>query len=174
MAATLSRDGLAGKEISALAKIEMTGRQESVCIFSMHRITLFPLSLAAMAMFALATPFALAGGPLETEMKTLKKVTKELAKLDGQYEKGADLVKQASDAIAKSRDRVPAVVGEIKDEAAQKAALEDYKKQMDALAKGYEAVGQACKDKDAAKLKEALEALDAMKKKGHEKFTKED
>ena len=140
----------------------------------MHRITLFPLSLAAMAMFALATPFAHAGGPLETEMKTLKKVTKELSRLDGQFEKGVDLAKQATDAIAKSRERVPAVVEEIKDEAEKKAALEEYKKEMDGLSKGYEAVAQACKDKDAAKLKEALDALDGMKKKGHEKFTKEE
>lgn len=140
----------------------------------MQRIPYLKLSLAALAMLTLAIPAATAGGSLESEMKTLKKVTKELSKLDGQYEKGIDLAKQATDAIAKSRERVPPVVEEIKDEAGKNAAIEDYKKQMDALAKGYEAVGQACKDKDAAKLKEALDALDGMKKKGHEKFTKDD
>lgn len=107
-------------------------------------------------------------------MKVLKKTTRELGQLEGDFAKGEALAKEATEAVNKAKEIVPEVIEKIPDAAAKAAAIQEYKSQMEALAGGYVAVGKACADKDEAKLKEALDALYAMKKKGHEKFTEED
>ncbi len=149
----------------------MTGRPDSARFGCMKPSTIFACALAALI---LTVSPASAGTDLAKEMKVLKKVTKDLGRLEGDFAKGQKLAKEAIEAVNKSKDLVPEVVGKITDEKAKAAAIEDYKKQMTALAEGYAAVEKACAEKDEAKLKEALDGLDAMKKKGHEKFTEEE
>ena len=136
------------------------------------KLILLPV-VALAALLALA-PSARAGSDLEKEMKVLKKVTRDLGRLEGDFAKGQELAKQAIEASKKSREMVPEKVADMKDELAKTAATEEYKKQMDALIEAYAVVEKACMDKDEAKLKESLDALDALKKKGHQQFTDEE
>jgi hypothetical protein len=104
----------------------------------------------------------------------LKDAMRGLGRLGEDFAKGEKLAKDAIASIEKSKTMVPKVVKEIKDEAERKTQMEEYVKQMDALAEGFKKAEAACQAKDAAKLKEAIEALNAMKKKGHEQFTDEE
>ena len=131
--------------------------------------------LAALATTLLFTPAPVrADSELDKEMKVLKDVMRGLSRLGEDFAKGEKLAKEAIASIEKSKSMVPKLVGDIKDEAERKTQQEEYVKQMEALAEGFGKVEAACQAKDAAKLKEALDALGAMKKKGHEQFTDEE
>lgn len=131
--------------------------------------------LAALAATLILTPAPVrAESQLDKEMKVLKETMKGLSRLGDDFGKGEKLAQDAIASIEKSKTMVPKVVKEIKDEAEKKTQLEEYVKQMEALAAGFGQAEAACQAKDAVKLKEALDALGAMKKKGHEKFTEED
>lgn len=131
--------------------------------------------LAALASALLFTPAPiLAESKLDEEMGVLKDAMRGLGRLGEDFAKGEKLAQDAIASIEKSKSMVPKVVKEIKDEAERKAQMDEYVKQMDALAEGFKKAEAACKAKDAAKLKEAIDALNAMKKKGHEQFTEEE
>ena len=131
--------------------------------------------LAALAATLLFTPATVrAESKLDEEMGVLKDAMRGLGRLGEDFAKGEKLAKDAIASIEKSKTMVPKVVKEIKDEAERKAQMDEYVKQMDALAEGFKKAEAACQAKDAAKLKEAIEALNAMKKKGHEQFTDEE
>lgn len=132
------------------------------------------LSLSAALVFlSIAAPVAISS-PLEKQMEVIGKATKGLKKIEGDFAKGEKLAVEALEAAKKSRDIIPTLVKDMKDEAAKAAATEDYKKQMDALIKGFEDLRDACIAKDSAKFQETFMALGEMKKKGHDAFMEEE
>jgi hypothetical protein len=133
----------------------------------------FLVAVLAVVAIALAAP-AVHASALEKEMEVIGKATKGLKRLDGDFAKGEKLAAEALEAAKKSKELVPTMVEKMPDGAEKTAAIEAYKKQMDALIAGFEAVARACKDKDAAKFQEAFEALGPMKKEGHTQFMEED
>ena len=88
--------------------------------------------------------------------------------------KGAALAREAQDAMVKGIVELPAMVKDMPEGSDKAKASAEYRKMMGSLISTLADMELAFLNNDTAKVKEIVEAMRDMKKKGHDKFIEEE
>ncbi|HEY8932192.1 MAG TPA: cytochrome b562 [Rariglobus sp.] len=87
--------------------------------------------------------------------------------------KGAELARQAQEAVLKSLTETPERIAQLPEDQRPKA-LANYRTMLGKVFVGFSEIEEAFLANDLAKVKTLMESQRALKKEGHEKYSKED
>jgi hypothetical protein len=111
--------------------------------------------------------------PLAKQMDAMNDAYKAMRR-ETDPAKGAALAKEAQDAMVKAITETPELVKAMPDGPDKAKASAEYRKMMGSLISTLASMELAFLDNDMAKVKEIVESMRDMKKKGHDKFMEEE
>ena len=138
---------------------------------NMRTMKLILCGLAATLMFV--QPSMADDTPLGEQMEAMNDAYKAMRR-ETDPAKGAALAKTAQDAMVKGIVELPEMVKGMPDGPDKAKASAEYRKMMGSLISTLADMELAFLNKDMAKVKEIVESMRDMKKKGHEKFIEEE
>lgn len=127
--------------------------------------------LAAALMFV--QPSMADDTPLAEQMDAMNDAYKAMRR-ETDPAKGAELARKAQDAIVKAITETPEMVKDMPDGPDKTKASAEFRKMMGGLIATLADMELAFLNNDMAKVKEIVEAMRDMKKKGHDKFMEEE
>jgi uncharacterized protein YyaL (SSP411 family) len=135
------------------------------------KIKLILCGFAAALMFV--QPSMADDTPLAEQMDAMNDAYKAMRR-ETDPAKGAELARTAQDAMVKAIVETPEMLKAMPDGPEKAKASAEYRKMMGGLIATLADMEIAFLNNDMAKVKEIVEAMRDMKKKGHEKFIEED